>query len=296
LQSAFAVSAATKGLQLLLECPADAWVHTDRNLLERIVRNLLENAVKYTDAGWVAIKVQRQGNHYRLSIADTGCGIAEDERARVFEEFYQIGNAARDRRCGLGLGLSIVMRLSELLGLALQMHSRVGQGTLFSLELLKTASLAACEHPPDTCRQVLPPRARVLIVDDEETVLDAMRALLEEMGCSVATATHTDAAVADIESQTPDLLISDFRLPGPGGGLATIAAVRARLPNLPALLITGDTAPDRLREAHAAGVAVLHKPVGAEILQEEISRLLGGAESKALASPASDLRYESAAH
>jgi signal transduction histidine kinase/CheY-like chemotaxis protein len=274
LRDAFVVSADIKGLALSFECPADAWICTDRSLLERIVRNLLENAIKYTAAGGIAIQVQPTPSSYLLSIADTGCGIPEAERERVFEEFYQVDNAARDRRCGLGLGLSIVKRLAELLGLALKMHSHAGQGTTFSLDLPRAARALVSAKPADERWLTQPPHARVLVVDDEETVLGAMRALLEEMSCKVISAASTDAALQAIASESPDLLIADFRLACPNGGLGTIAAVRARLPGLPALLITGDTAPDRLREAHAANIPVLHKPVCAEVLQQAMAQLL----------------------
>jgi signal transduction histidine kinase/CheY-like chemotaxis protein len=278
LQHTFAGSAHTKGLELLLECPSDAWVRTDRVLLERIVRNLLENAIKYTDSGQITIQVQPQIGSYRLSVADSGCGIAEVERERVFEEFYQVGNAARDRRCGLGLGLSIVKRLAHLLQLPLQMHSRVGEGTVFSLDLAMATSTVLPVEPLDPLLQPMP-QARVLVLDDEAAVCEAMRALLEEMGYAVTTVASTDAALRVIESESPDLLIADFRLPCPGGGLAAIAAARVQSPTLAALLITGDTAPDRLRQAHAAGIPVLHKPVGAEILQEALSQLLSVREA-----------------
>ena len=279
LRDTFAASAQNKGLALSLECPAEAWVCTDRGLLERIVRNLLENAIKYTAAGRVDIQVQTAGDIYQLIIRDTGCGIPEAEHERVFEEFYQVDNAARDHRCGLGLGLSIVKRLAELLGLTLQMQSRVAQGTTFSLHLAKSAGPVLRESPVDERWLPEMPHACVLVVDDEETVLRAMRALLEEMSCEVITAATTGSALRAIEAEAPDLLIVDFRLPCPNGGLGTIAAARAQLPTLPSLLITGDTAPDRLREAHAAGIPVLHKPVSADVLRQAMARLLAPDES-----------------
>ena len=278
LRDVFGAAAHAKGLQLRLECPADAWTRTDRNLLERILRNLLDNAIKYTDAGSVEIKVEALPSTYRLSITDTGCGIPEAELEHVFEEFYQVGNASRDRRCGLGLGLSIVKRLAELLGMPLQMHSSVRQGTVFDLELAKTSSnsmpqtLRSSQHPHAL------PAARVLVVDDEEAVREAMRALLEELGCRVTVACGTEAALRVIEAEPPDILIADFRLQCQDSGLATIEAARARIPSLPVMLITGDSAPDRLREAHTAGIAVLHKPVGEAVLKEAIARLLGDAD------------------
>jgi signal transduction histidine kinase len=274
IQEVFAAPADAKGLSLLVDCPAGACVRTDRNLLERIVRNLLDNAIKYTDAGLVTMDVQRQANCYQLRIRDTGCGIAAAEHAHIFEEFYQVGNASRNRQGGLGLGLSIVKRLADLLELELDMHSQPGKGTVFTLDLLKVTGAGTLIGHSITRHRWPVPHARVLVVDDEESVCTAMRALLEETGYHVATAHNTASALVVAEHEPPDLLIADFRLGCEGDGLGTIAALRARLPELRALLITGDTAPDRLREAQAAGVTVLHKPVCADALKEQLSRLL----------------------
>jgi signal transduction histidine kinase/ActR/RegA family two-component response regulator len=274
IQEVFAATASIKGLSLLVDCPAGACVRTDRNLLERIVRNLLDNAIKYTDAGFVTIDVQRQPDSYQLRIRDTGCGIAEAEHGHVFEEFYQVGNASRNRQGGLGLGLSIVKRLADLLELEMNMHSQPGKGTVFTLDLIQVTGTGILTAHSATRDRWPSPHARVLVVDDEESVCTAMRALLEETGYNVATAHDTASALAAAEQEPPDLLIADFRLGCAGGGLGTIAALRARLPKLRALLLTGDTAPDRLREAQAAGVTVLHKPVGADVLKEQLSNLL----------------------
>jgi signal transduction histidine kinase/FixJ family two-component response regulator len=273
LREVFTAPASAKGLELLLECPGDAWVRTDRNLLERIVRNLLDNAIKYTDVGRITMSVATQASSYRLSIADTGCGIDATEQERVFEEFYQIANAMRERSCGLGLGLSIIRRLTQLLGLPLQLQSNPGRGTVVSLDL--PPSCSPCRS--SSIRTEPPARklagVRVLVVDDEAAVRESLAALLEEMGCKVAVAHDTAGALVALESEPQDLLITDFRLPCTGGGLAVIAAARASQPALPAVLITGDTAPDRLREARAAGVDILHKPVGADLLRQLIAHL-----------------------
>lgn len=269
----FRSAADDKSLQIELECPRDAWVCTDRRLLERVVRNLTENAIKYTEAGHVSIDVTRSSESWVVGVSDTGCGIEEAERERIFEEFYQIQNPERDRRRGLGLGLAIVKRLVDLLRLQLSLTSVPGKGTRFDVSIpvcvppvveLQTTR----EEPASTHRAM-----RVLLIDDEESLRRAMRAMLEEAGSIVELAVGTDEA-AEILSRGPvDLVIADFRLCGDDNGLRAVQVLRSIQPDLPALLMTGETAPDRLREAHQTGIPVLHKPVMPEHLFKEISRI-----------------------
>jgi signal transduction histidine kinase/ActR/RegA family two-component response regulator len=265
LQQEFAPAATRKGLTLTLDCPGGAYVESDPMLLERVVRNLIDNAIKYTQTGGVRIMAERQGELWRVSVHDSGIGIAEDEKARVFEEFYQIGNPERDRAQGLGLGLSIVSRLVDLLDLHLAMESQVGLGSCFSL------SIAAAE----THRPAVPPEAgvgsrlqnlRVLVIDDEEPVRLAMQTLLGGYGCEVVLAAGTREAMIKSLSNPPSLVLADLRLRGADDGIAAVRSLRSAVPQLPAILISGDTAPERLREAHEVGLTLLHKPVSAEQL------------------------------
>jgi signal transduction histidine kinase/CheY-like chemotaxis protein len=269
----FRSAAADKSLQMELECPPDAWVCTDRRLLERVVRNLTENAIKYTESGHVTVDVTRSSGSWVLGVSDTGCGIEASERERIFEEFYQIQNPERDRRRGLGLGLAIVKRLVDLLRLQLSLTSVPGEGTRFDV------SVPACvppvvelpitrEEPTSTRRAI-----RVLLIDDEESLRRAMRTMLEEAGSVVELAAGTDEAAEILTRKPVDLVIADFRLCGDDNGLHAVQVLRTIRPNLPALLMTGETAPDRLREAHQTGIPVLHKPVMPEQLLKEISRI-----------------------
>jgi len=267
----FVSAARAKNLKLAIECPAAALVETDRKLFERVLRNLVENAIKYTEAGSVQIRAEPVAAQWRIAISDTGCGIPAAERERVFEEFYQLGNPERDRRRGLGLGLAIVKRLVGLLQIGMEMTSS-SAGTCFTL-LLPAASPAVRERTRSKDPTRSPRLANVLVVDDEEAVRLGMKALLEEFGCGVSLAASTNEAIALSEQRQHDMLIADYRLRGQDDGLLTILAVRQRQSGIPAFLMTGETAPERLKAAQEAGVELIHKPVSAEVLKQQLLRL-----------------------
>ena len=265
--------AARKGLALQLSSFTAAVVHSDPVLLERVLRNLLDNAIKYTPAGVVTVvasKVVRgAAAGFELTLRDSGPGIAGAEHERVFEEFYQLGNPERDRRQGLGLGLSIVRRLAHLLELQLQMVSAPGQGTQFTLQLAAaSAHLAAAAVPASALPSLQ--ALDVLALDDEEAVRAAMQALLEGLGCTVRMAADTQSALALARERTPHIVLADLRLRGAEDGLLAVQALRQLQPGLAALLISGDTPPERLRQVHASGLTLLHKPVAMETLVRAI--------------------------
>jgi signal transduction histidine kinase len=268
----FTPAAQDRKLQLTLRCGEEVWVRTDRKLLDRVVRNLVENAIKYTEQGSVTIEVSKDGSSYVLAIADTGCGIAESEQDRVFEEFYQIRNPERDRRRGLGLGLAIVRRLIGLLQLQLSMTSAPGEGTQFTIALpAAPVTLAPTQYASD--EQTAHTAVRVLLLDDEEGVRRGMQTLLQESGSEVAVAATIEEAMEILKRGAIHVLIADFRLRGADNGLHAIRLMREIQPDLPALLMTGETAPERLREAHDAGIPVIHKPVMPQLLMREIQRI-----------------------
>jgi CheY-like chemotaxis protein len=266
----FRPAAHAKGLELTLRCLHDAMVDTDRTLLERIVRNLLDNAIKYTDKGSICMEVSRQNGAYTMSVRDTGRGIHEAEQARVFEEFYQVDNPERDRTKGLGLGLAIVKRLTDLLRIRMDMTSRPGEGTQFRLTMraAESAQDALAEAAPADARPIA---AHVLVVDDELEIRIGMRTLLEQMGCRATLADSTQAAVAAAREAKPDLVLADFRLRKGDDGITAVRAVRALYPSMPAILVSGDIAADRLLEAEKAGITLLHKPVPGDTLKRAIA-------------------------
>lgn len=257
--------AAQRGLRMELVTGPALWVHTDAALLTRALSNLTDNAIKYTPHGGVIrLVAQHQGADAVLVVSDSGIGIPVAEQELVFGEFYQVANIERDRSKGLGLGLSIVRRLCALLQVKLSLVSLPGQGTTVSLRLPQVApgqsdtpSLAGLDEPRGL---------RVLVVDDEAMVRDSMRLLLVALGCTVHTAEGVADAVELARLHRFDALLSDLRLRGGDSGLAAIAAVRELQPQVHAVLVTGDTAPDRMRDAKAAGVPLLFKPVTLEQL------------------------------
>ena len=269
--------ASARGLILTTQCPQDAWCETDEVLLARILRNLLENAFKYTPRGQIAVRAHAGPEHWVISVEDTGIGIPQAEHQRIFEEFYQIGNPERDRSRGLGLGLSIVRRLAELLELKTDIWSAPGRGTRFSVTVppgsrpsaIASPGVAAAAgglHPSQSLAGT-----RVLVLDDEEAVRRGMETLLQAFGCEVRSAGCIAEAVSQCQSMSPDILLADLRLRGDENGIDAIQALRSTRPALPAILVSGDTAPDRLKDAHRAGIAMLHKPVSAETLHRAIT-------------------------
>lgn len=254
---------------------------TDPVLLERIVRNLLENALRYTVAGGIELVVALHGENVKITVRDTGLGIPEEQLQNIFEEFYQIHNAARDRNRGLGLGLAIVRRLVRLLGYTIDVHSTAGQGSAFTCVIPSTAvvtgaiarSGAGVEEPQPTVSG-----RRVVVVDDDEDVRSAISLLLRTWGCDPIVTGNVDAALDSIAEggARPDLLVVDFRLTGGRTGVDVIRAVREKYRDLPALVITGDTGPDSLQTIRAAELRYLHKPVQPEALRREMALMFGG--------------------
>lgn len=263
---------AGRDLEFTLDCDAPVWVRTDPLLVLRVLRNLLSNAFKYTERGIIELAAQRVGGECILRVRDTGRGIPEAEHERVFEEFYQLHNPERDRSQGLGLGLAIVRRLAALLEVELALRSTPGIGTEVSMVI------AGIEHPAQVASAAEASAAaaeeslKVLVVDDEESIRIGMTTLLEGLGYRVQAEASTEDAVATACHFHPAIVLADLRLRGEDNGMRAIAALRAMWPGLPALLISGDTAPERLREAHAAGIEMLHKPVSSTLLRDSIDK------------------------
>jgi signal transduction histidine kinase len=265
-----------KGLHYRVDC-APIWVRADPILLERILRNLLENAVRFTQAGGVAVRFQRSGGDAMLSVSDTGIGIPGEEHGRIYEEFYQLQNSGRDRQKGLGLGLSVVKRLAELLGYRVTLNSNPGKGSMFSVVLPGAVVEAPSPRISAAKRRdaVDVSGLKVLLVEDDAEVRNAMDLTLRGWGCEPLLATSLEDACAVLSRRNvqPDVMISDLRLANGASGIEAIRSLRAQFGVVPAALVTGDIASERLSEVGAAGLPVLHKPVQAEALRELVFML-----------------------
>jgi len=267
--------AQARQLTLDAQIERDLYVHTDARLLERIVRNLMDNAIKYTRQGGLTLHGRRVHDQVFIDVQDTGVGIPPEERERIYEEFYQLANAERDRAQGLGLGLAIVQRLVHLLDIRLTLDSEVGRGSRFTLNLPRARPLAAAAHDDHTLAPATDLTGlRVLVVEDETAIREGMRILLEGWGMQALLAADQDEALRATSAAGVDLVIADFRLRAGHTGLEVIRALRSRYPAVPALVVSGDTAPERLREIQQEQILLLHKPVTDAALRQAIETTL----------------------
>ncbi len=252
-----------KGLRL--ECIGDdCIVHSDPVLLERVIENFVTNAIRYTEQGVVQIACRCGDGSARIAVSDTGIGIAKDEMDRVFEEYYQLDNPVRDRRKGLGLGLSIVKHIAGLLEHPLKVCSVPGEGSTFSVDVpLGSHEVARAEARVPAVVLTSSDHAPIaLIVDDDPAIVEATTMLLELAGIQAHGAFNGDAALAHIAAGIcPDIVVSDYRLPGYNGVELIQRLRRATVGNLPTILMTGDTSAHEIEAANLDNCTVLHKPI-----------------------------------
>ncbi|MBK3736080.1 response regulator [Azospirillum brasilense] len=257
-----------------LRCrPSRLAVCTDPHLLERMLRNLLSNAIahgrpKGTDGkgmdgrGRVLVGCRRRADGVEFQVWDNGPGIPEDAREAIFEEFRQLKNPERNATQGFGLGLSIVSRIAHLLGTEVTLRSWVGSGSVFSVTVpyaRKPATGAAAV--PAVSREPRLKGRTVLLVEDDEQVRRSMTMMLKRWGLRVVAVSSAGELAATLPSlRRPHVVLTDYRLPGGDSGRSVVELVRQRWP-VPGIIITGDTAPERLREAMSLGCRLLHKPV-----------------------------------
>jgi signal transduction histidine kinase/CheY-like chemotaxis protein len=270
-----APEAIDRGLKLALSC-GDAVIRSDPIVLERILRNLISNALRYTERGGIVIGCRRRGATYAIEVWDSGPGIPEGERERIFEEFYQIGNPARERARGLGLGLAIVRRLADLLGHPIEMQTREGRGSVFRIYVPAADLEAHVDSARETPSYASLAGRRIVVVDNEGDVRDATVDLLTQWGCAAVAAADADSAVRAYAGQAPpELMLVDYRL-GPGiDGLQTIARLRRAFgASVPAALVSGESAQDDLARIQASGIPLLHKPVRPARLRSLLAHLL----------------------
>jgi signal transduction histidine kinase/CheY-like chemotaxis protein len=254
-----------KGLRLRVR-RSDAWVRSDAMLLERILLNLVSNAVRYTLRGGIIVGCRRRGEMLRIEVWDSGPGIPEDQKQNIFGEFFQLTAADRSRSGGLGLGLAIVDRLRLLLNLQIDLASTVGRGSRFAILVPMADECVTSIKPVDSPH----PAAFavegkvILVIGDAPTVREGTGGLLGKWGYSVLTAGSDEAAFIRFaeRQQRPDLIISDYHLASGKTGLRAIEQINAAFgSSIPAILTSGDTTPEPLRNAKDRGYILLHKPV-----------------------------------
>lgn len=258
---------------------ADEVVHTDYNLLARILRNIIDNSMKFTRLGEVVVSCFDRGNAVIVSITDTGIGIPVEEQESIFSEYHQLGNPERDRSKGLGLGLSIVRRLSDLLGIEVTIVSDVDIGT--KIELKVPSGEAVMQDLNTASELVVAERdfqgALILVIDDEQHVREGMELILDKANCTVLSAESGESATQLVveESLSPVLIIVDYRLRNGKTGIEAVEMLRDELKeNIPAVVVTGDTSPERVKEVTESGMRLLHKPVHPDILFEAMDTFL----------------------
>jgi two-component system, sensor histidine kinase len=254
-------------------------VASDPLLLEQILRNLIANALKYTAHGGVTVECSDDAGQVRIAVIDTGQGIPADQQAAIFEEFRQLDNPARDRAQGVGLGLAMVERATRLLGSRVVVRSELGKGSEFSLTLPRGhGSAAGAPSEPSTdgvgTDDLLAGR-RIVVVEDDPGVRLALEMLLQDWGWMVEAASSLEEAAELLEQlvQAPDVLLVDYRLPGGARGTTAVELMHRRWP-VPAIVMTGDTAPERLAEAQRSGCRLLHKPVDPGALRQTLLECL----------------------
>jgi signal transduction histidine kinase/CheY-like chemotaxis protein len=285
LRSMFTIPAQEKNLKLRLR-PCTFSVNTDSTLLFRILSNLVSNALRYTESGGIVVGCRRRGDRVVIEVWDTGIGIPTEHQERIFEEFYQLNNPERDRTRGLGLGLASVRRIAQLLDHPIRVHSQVGRGSRFTVEVpiadparIPTASVTVEHKVPNLLGGKF-----IIVIDDEASVRLGMQSLLESWGCKCLTAADANEALAGVNGATPDFIIADLRLRGEDTGIDAINTLRSQLGStIPAVLVSGDTATEQLRKVSAAGLTLMHKPLKAvrlrALLNHEFAKARGAAVS-----------------
>ena len=275
----FSALAADKGLELVVE-PAEESVRSDPAMVEQILKNLVANAVKYTQRGRVTVRARRAGERLRIEVIDTGVGIPATQLAYIYDEFYQVGVPANSTRDGYGLGLSIVQRLVRLLDVELEATSEVGKGSTFVLHL-PVARSAARESPPEQARPQPGAAAggagvHILLVEDDASVRDATSMLLRVEGYRVMAVASLAEALRAVTQQAPALLVTDYHLENGELGTEVIARLRGEVrPDLRAVLLTGDTS-QVVKAMHSdPHLRILSKPVDAEELLRVLVELHG---------------------
>jgi signal transduction histidine kinase/CheY-like chemotaxis protein len=282
LENEFTPMAQERGVKLRLRS-THAWLYSDAALLYRVLANLVDNAVKHTRAAGVLIAARKRGDKWRIEVWDCGHGIPVEQQQAIFDKFVQLDNPGRDRRKGLGLGLSIVERMDQLLGLQLNLVSRSGHGSCFRLTVSEGKPMPQQNGKPLTHeeRGYHLQGAVVLVVDDDPDVLTATRNLLNGWHCAVVTATSLEEAMAEAADEDIDIIIADYRLADGHTGLDVIEALNKHNykknngnGKSKAVIITGDVNQNELATLRDVNYPVLSKPVAPVTLRSTLHKLM----------------------
>ncbi len=279
IDASFAPVAQAKGL-LFEVAPCQSWVRSDPVLLERILQNLVSNAIRYTEAGSVRVGCFEHTGRLRIDVIDTGIGIDPSQQQDIFTEFFRAAGPGKLGSSGLGLGLFIVDRLAHLLGHTVELQSQKGHGSTFSVfvplgevETVEAPSPAGDMQPPGDFGT----GSLALVIDDDPLALDGMTGILEGWGFEVVGAKGIAEALAAIVRRAAplNLIVSDYHLPDGERGLEAVRSVRLQCAaEVPAVLVTGDSSTDPLAAAKCAGLLILRKPVLPLTLRAVVSRLV----------------------
>lgn len=271
----FSVLAQKKNLEFRLR-HCNIFIHSDRHLLSRILRNLTANAIKYTSCGSVLLSCRKRGNQAVFQVWDTGPGIPNNQSQLIFDEFYQLNNPERDRNKGLGLGLAIAHRLSQLLDHKLHLRSRVNKGSVFSVSCPISDNKEAANEIVAAATDLS--QLNVLLVEDDELILTSTRELLLKWQCNLFAAGSIQGAlnhVGSLINSGLNLIIADYRLKNNTTGMQVIDNLERILKKkIPAIIVTGDTSPEILKEICDSKRHLLHKPVSPEKLKNFINEVM----------------------
>jgi PAS domain S-box-containing protein len=276
LVSEFQSVAAAAGLNLRVHM-GDYAIHTDLRLMTRILRNFLSNACRYTDDGSILLGARRRGDVLRIEVWDTGRGIPADRLDSIFLEFNQLDVGRAADRKGVGLGLAIVERIAKILDYRIQVHSRPGRGSMFSIEvpISHEIPLPISQAAPQPSTGNPLPGRRLLVLDNEVSILESMSALLGQWGCEVVTATDEATALAALQGQAPELILADYHLDHGVVGCEVVRHLREHFSRtIPAVIITADRTDQCRRSLQRLDAPLLNKPVKPGKLRAVLSQLL----------------------
>lgn len=276
LVSEFQSVAAATGLNLRVHM-GDYAIHTDLRLMTRILRNFLSNACRYTDDGSILLGARRRGDVLRIEVWDTGRGIPADRLDSIFLEFNQLDVGRAADRKGVGLGLAIVERIAKILDYRIQVHSRPGRGSMFSIEvpISREIPLPISQAAPQPSTGNPLPGRRLLVLDNEVSILESMSALLGQWGCEVVTATDEATALVALQGQAPELILADYHLDHGVVGCEVVRHLREHFSRtIPAVIITADRTDQCRRSLQRLDAPLLNKPVKPGKLRAVLSQLL----------------------